>query len=72
MNPNYKTMLFSIKTLLINPKIIEVESIEEPPRLNKGNAIPVRGIRPKTVSKFIIIWADKTIINPDNVNFSKS
>ena len=51
----YKTTLFSIKTLLIKPKIIDVERIDEPPKLNNGNAIPVNGMRPNTVNKFIII-----------------
>ena len=65
-------MLFSIKTLLIKPKIIDVERIDEPPKLNNGNAIPVNGMRPNTVNKFIIIWIDKIIIKPDNKYFSKS
>ena len=48
-------MLFSMKTLLINPNIIAVENIDEPPRLNKGNGKPVTGINPMTVEIFIII-----------------
>lgn len=57
---------------MIRPKIIEVERIDEPPKLNNGNAIPVRGMRPNTVNKFIIIWIDKRIIKPDKIYFSNS
>ena len=48
-------MLFSMKTLLINPNIIAVENIDDPPRLRSGKGIPVKGINPRIVNKFINI-----------------
>ena len=46
-------MLFSMKTLLINPNIIAVENIDDPPRLRSGKGIPVNGIKPRIVNMFI-------------------
>ena len=46
-------MLFSMKTLLINPNTIAVENIDDPPRLRSGKGIPVKGIKPSIVNKFI-------------------
>jgi len=48
-------MLFSMNTLLINPNIIAVENIDDPPRLRSGKGIPVKGIKPSIVNKFISI-----------------
>ena len=54
-------MLFSMNTLLINPNIIAVENIDDPPRLRSGKGIPVKGIKPSIVNKFISICTPKSI-----------
>ena len=64
-------MLFSMKTLLIIPKIIAVENIEEPPKLNNGNGIPVSGIMPRIVNKLMNIWTPKSTNKPESKRFSK-
>ena len=48
-------MLFSINILLVIPKIIAIETIEEPPKLKSGKGKPVTGIIPTTVDIFINI-----------------
>ena len=45
-------MLFSINILLVIPKIIAIETIEEPPKLKSGKGRPVTGIIPTTVDIF--------------------
>ena len=65
-------MLFSMKTLLINPNIIAVENIDDPPRLKSGKGIPVKGINPRIVNKFINIWTPRRINNPERRYFSNS
>ena len=55
-------MLFSMKTLLINPNIIAVENIDDPPRLKSGKGIPVKGINPRIVNKFINICIPRRLI----------
>ena len=65
-------MLFSMKTLLINPNIIAVEKIDEPPRLKSGKGIPVNGIKPRIVNKFINICTPKRINKPESKYFSNS
>ena len=57
--------------LFVIPKIIDIETIDEPPRLNKGNGKPVTGINPMTVEIFIIIWNERSEINPAITNLSK-
>ena len=61
-----------MKTLLINPNIIAVENIDEPPRLKSGKAIPVNGIKPRIVNKFINICAPRRINKPESKYFSNS
>ena len=61
-----------MKTLLINPNIIAVENIDDPPRLKRGNGIPVKGIKPRIVNKFINICTPKRINNPERRCFSNS
>ena len=61
-----------MKTLLINPNIIAVENIDEPPRLKSGNGIPVNGIKPRIVNKFIKICTPKRINKPESKYFSNS
>ena len=65
-------MLFSMKTLLINPNIIAVENIDDPPRLRSGKGIPVKGIKPRIVNKFINICTPKRISKPARRYFSNS
>ena len=48
-------MLFSINILFVIPKITAIETIDDPPKLNKGKGQPVTGIKPTTVDIFIII-----------------
>ena len=61
-----------MKTLLINPNIIAVENIDDPPRLKSGKGIPVKGINPRIVNKFINIWTPRRINNPESRYFSNS
>ena len=61
-----------MNTLLINPNIIAVENIDDPPRLRSGKGIPVKGIKPSIVNKFISIWTPKRINNPERRYFSNS
>ena len=61
-----------MKTLLINPNIIAVENIDDPPRLKRGKGIPVNGIKPRIVNKFINICTPKRINKPASKYFSKS
>ena len=61
-----------MKTLLINPNIIAVENIDEPPRLRSGKGIPVNGIKPRIVNKFISICTPKRINKPESKYFSNS
>ena len=61
-----------MKTLLINPNINAVENIDDPPRLKIGKGIPVKGINPSIVIKFIIICTPKRINNPESRYFSYS
>ena len=61
-----------MKTLLINPNIIAVENIDEPPRLKSGKGIPVNGIKPRIVNKFISIWTPNRINKPESKYFSNS
>ena len=61
-----------MKTLLINPNIIAVENIDDPPRLKSGKGIPVKGINPRIVNKFINICTPRRINNPDRRYFSNS
>ena len=61
-----------MKTLLINPNIIAVENIDEPPRLRSGKGIPVNGIKPRIVNKFINICAPRRINKPESRYFSNS
>ena len=61
-----------MKTLLINPNIIAVENIDDPPRLRSGKGIPVNGIKPRIVDKFIIICTPNRINNPERRYFSYS
>ena len=61
-----------MKTLLTNPNIIAVENIDEPPRLKSGKAIPVNGIKPRIVNKFINICAPRRINKPESKYFSNS
>ena len=65
-------MLFSMNTLLINPNIIAVENIDDPPRLRSGKGIPVNGIKPRIVNKFINICAPRRINKPESRYFSNS
>ena len=65
-------MLFSINILFVIPKITAIETIDDPPKLNKGKGKPVTGIKPTTVDIFIIIWKDSSAINPAITNLSKS
>ena len=53
-----------MKTLLINPNIIAVENIDDPPRLRSGKGIPVNGIKPRIVNRFISICTPKRINKP--------
>ena len=64
-------MLFSINILFVIPKITAIETIDDPPKLNKGKGKPVTGIKPTTVDIFIIIWKDSSAINPAITNLSK-
>ena len=61
-----------MKTLLINPNIIAVENIDDPPRLRSGKGIPVKGIKPRIVNKLINIWTPRRINNPERRYFSNS
>ena len=61
-----------MKTLLIKPNIIAVENIDEPPRLKSGKGIPVNGIKPRIVNKFINICAPRRINKPESKYFSNS
>ena len=61
-----------MNTLLINPNIIAVENIDDPPRLRSGKGIPVKGIKPSIVNKFIRICTPKRINNPERRYFSNS
>ena len=61
-----------MKTLLINPNIIAVENIDDPPRLKSGKGIPVKGINPRIVNKFINICTPRRINNPERRYFSNS
>ncbi len=61
-----------MKTLLINPNIIAVENIDDPPRLKSGKGIPVKGIKPRIVNKFINICTPKRINKPERRYFSNS
>ena len=61
-----------MKTLLINPNIIAVENIDDPPRLRSGKGIPVNGIKPRIVNRFISICTPKRINKPESKYFSKS
>ena len=61
-----------MKTLLINPNTIAVEKIDDPPRLRSGKGIPVKGIKPRIVNRFISICTPKRINNPDRRYFSNS
>ena len=61
-----------MKTLLIKPNIIAVEKIDEPPRLKRGKGIPVNGIKPRIVNKFINICTPKRINKPASKYFSNS
>ena len=61
-----------MKTLLINPNIIAVENIDDPPRLRSGKGIPVKGINPRIVNKFINICTPRRINNPERRYFSNS
>ena len=65
-------MLFSINILFVIPKITAIETIDDPPRLNRGKGNPVTGIKPTTVDIFIIIWKDSSAIKPAITNLSKS
>ena len=60
-----------MKTLFINPNIIAVENIDEPPRLKSGYGMPVKGINPKMVNKLINICTIRSIDNPESKYFSK-
>ena len=60
-----------MKTLLIIPNIIAVENTDEPPRLKRGKGIPVNGINPKIVNKFINICTPRRINKPESRYFSK-
>lgn len=59
-----------MKTLFINPNIIAVENIDDPPRLRSGKGIPVKGIKPRIVNKFINICTPRRIKNPERRYFS--
>ena len=61
-----------MKTLLINPNIIAVENIDDPPRLRSGKGIPVNGIKPRIVNRFISICTPKRINKPESKYFSNS
>ena len=61
-----------MKTLLIKPNIIAVENIDEPPRLRRGKAIPVSGMKPRIVNKYIKICTPKRINKPDSKYLSNS
>ena len=61
-----------MKTLLINPNIIAVENIDDPPRHRSGKGIPVKGIKPRIVNKLINIWTPRRINNPERRYFSNS
>ena len=61
-----------MKTLFINPNIIAVENIDDPPRLRSGKGIPVKGIKPRIVNKFINICTPRRINNPERRYFSNS
>ena len=61
-----------MKTLLINPNIIAVENIDDPPRLKSGKGIPVKGIKPRIVDKLINICTPRRINNPERRYFSNS
>ena len=61
-----------MNTLLINPNIIAVENIDDPPRLRSGKGIPVKGIKPSIVNKFISICTPKRINKPERRYFSNS
>ena len=61
-----------MKTLLINPNIIAFENIDDPPRLRSGKGIPVNGIKPRIVNRFISICTPKRINKPESKYFSKS
>ena len=65
-------MLFSINILLVIPKIIAIETIEEPPKLKSGKGKPVTGIIPTTVEIFINIWNKSNEMKPAITNLSKS
>ena len=67
---NYKLVKDTVG--LINPNIIAVENIDDPPRLKSGKGIPVKGINPRIVSKFINICTPKRINNPERRYFSNS
>ena len=54
------------------PKIIAVETIEDPPRLSKGKGNPVNGNKPVIVEIFTIIWKANNVTKPVITNFSKS
>ena len=60
-----------MKTLLIIPNIIAVENTEEPPRLKRGKGMPVKGINPKIVNKFINICTPRSSNKPESKYFSK-
>ncbi len=49
---------------LVIPNTNAIETIDDPPRLNKGKGNPVLGINPITVEIFIIICIERRIINP--------
>ena len=60
-----------MNTLLIIPNIIAVENIDEPPRLNKGKGMPVKGMNPRIVNKFINICTPRSSNKPESKYFSK-
>ena len=61
-----------MKILFVIPNIIAVETIEEPPRLRRGNGKPVRGSNPVIVEIFTIIWKANKVMKPVMTNLSKS
>ena len=49
---------------LVMPNTNAIETIDDPPRLNKGKGNPVLGTNPITVEIFMIICIARRIINP--------
>ena len=56
----------------LSVNILEVETIDDPPKLSNGKGSPVKGNIPVTVEIFAIFWNARRDIKPVIIYFSKS